>query len=417
MSSFNASSTTEKNYPIEKCVIFVDKLDDLYDSKALGAQQRFPEVDEYVGSLITYAKGTGHKARTAQACLFKAAMLGYPSAQLEYVNLFQETKSNFNKQLARVFYTLLKKNPAAPESLKNKAPHETEVDSRPMNGPEQQPETALAYSWFNSSRGKKWAKFFAPFIGIADPDHFIKGAGSEVLDCVPTLMLGMYNLPVADCVNAEYINDIYTSTENKEKFYNTVANYRLPRFSWIDRVKVPVMGLLSKLHLSSDFKSEGHKMCAAADIIVMLLCKDLYHETAEGLDARKPLALQTLTKMAKNGFPAAQLALSVYLRQCGVKEHNAAKITKACFWANKAKENDYTTNNEKLYINDNQLLETSLTDKEQAIRDAAKESRAQTSRHEDPASTRSTRIQRIKPNPRSAKVTRINPRQGKGQGE
>ncbi|MBP5160870.1 MAG: hypothetical protein ILP11_02330 [Alphaproteobacteria bacterium] len=415
------NDTKAKHQFIAECVALVDSLKDVYASNVTSPTQ-FPDVDNRVGLLAEYAQGTGRDAQLAQACLSKAALLGYPLAQFAYASLLKNTKSEFNKQLSGVLFALLMDNPAAPEHLKDAVPPGATLRATPSQTLEQlaqqEPiqETALTNSWL-LTRGEKWKNNLASITGIENPDHFIKGTNTAALACVPFLMLGLYNLPVADCVNAEYINDIYTSTENKEKFYNTVANYRLPRFSWIDRVKVPVMGLLSKLHLSNDFKSEGHKMCAAADIIVMLLCKDLYHETAEGLDARKPLALDTLTKMAKNGFPAAQLALSVYLRQCGVKENNAAKITKACFWANKAKENDYTTSNEKAYINDNHLLETSLTEKEQAVRAAAKESRAQKmSRHDEPASI-STRIQRIKPNPRSAKVTRINPRQGKGQGE
>jgi len=287
----------------------------------------------------------------------------------------------------------------------------------------------LTNSWL-LTRGEKWKNTLASITGIENPDHFIKGTNTAALACVPFLMLGMYDVPVANCVDVEYLKDFYTSEEDKDAFYNTVTKYlqpkNLPRFKWIDRVKVPVMGLLSKLNLANDFKSEGHKMCAVSDIIVMLLCRDLYRVSASNPDGRKTLALDTLQKMAAEvrdpstkektscGFPAAQLALAIYFRQRGLKENNQEMLQQSINWATLARDNDYTTRSEKKYIAERHLTTSELTKEEQEEEKArAAEQETQKKAKRDEFSTKASgRVVRITPHAgkKPPRVEKINPR-------
>ena len=219
-------------------------------------------------------------------------------------------------------------------------------------------ETALAYSFRKSQRQAGWkAAKLDEITGVRNPDDFMSGMGNPaVLPYVPELMLAMYNLPITSCVEDQYMSDIYNSPKDKEAFYKTISHYKLPRLSWADRIKVPVVGALSKLGLSKDFLSEGHKMCATSDVIAMLLGRELMLDTDKKFSSFKALALKTLQQMATNGFPSAQIALATYFRERGIEQGNEEKIKTSRVWATKATKNAYTTRNEKSFIKEKKLL-------------------------------------------------------------
>jgi len=347
MSNKNAITRLLKDLALK-----VDELPILYLSKQKGG------VPEDANHLLRDIAESLKLSQTAEermaffALLQKAAMAGYPLAQLEcakHIAQIAPDKSN----LARVFYTMLRNNPRTPAYMINAIPAGMTIHSQTLRTRSNlKNETALTHGFRNSTREIWWqAAKLDEITGIRNPDDFIRGDGlPAVLPYVPELLLATYNIPATNCVEDQYIKDIYGSVKNKEDFYKTVAHYRLPRLSWADRIKVPVAGALGKLGLSKDFVSEGHKMCATADVIVMLLSRELYVDHGTKFSSLKALARQTLEKMGNNGFPAAQLALAMYLRHHGLQRGDLKEVEESIKWAKLAAKNAYTTPNEKAFL-------------------------------------------------------------------
>ena len=354
---------------LKDLALAVDKLPVLYLSKQKGAG---PEDANHVLRDIAESLKLGQTAEERAsffALLQKAAMAGYPLAQLECAKHIAQSAPD-KSNLARAFYTMLRNNSRTPAYMINAIPAGMTIHSQTLRTRSNlKNETALTHGFRNSTREIWWqAAKLDEITGIRNPDDFIRGDGlPAVLPYVPELLLATYNIPATNCVEDQYIKDIYGSVKNKEDFYKTVAHYRLPRLSWADRIKVPVAGALSKLGLSKDFVSEGHKMCATADVIVMLLSRELYVDQGTKFSSLKALARQTLEQMGRNGFPAAQLALASYLRNHGLQRGDLKDVEESIKWAKMAAENTYTTSNEKAFLKKTGLMKNLTQEQVQSL--------------------------------------------------
>ena len=89
-------------------------------------------------------------------------------------------------------------------------------------------------------------------------------------------------------------------------------------------------------------------MCAAADVILMWLARDIYTEDPEKKTiSRKALALDTIHKMAKNGFPNAQIFMAKYLREQAIEQGQPDILDQAHAFATEVLKNPYATFKEK----------------------------------------------------------------------
>ena len=336
---------------LKKCVALFDQAPVLYTSTKEVTPEQVSSADAVIETMSRIARTSSDKnfSQTAAALLQALALKGYPLAQWEYARYLEKQEPHKTNH-SRIYYSLLKLNKFAPKEMKDKIPsgmclkseltEEDRQDLPDSNCP-------LEESWKQSEHQRWWDAAQMPTItGVRSPAEFMNGEGDPAaLPYIAELMLGTYNIPVTKCVEDQYLQDIYKTQEDKEAFYNTISNYKLPRLPWASRIAPPLVGWLGRLGLASDFVSEGHRMCAVADVILMLLGKDL-RSAKKG--SNKPfsfpaLARDTIEKMAKNGFPNAQALMACYLFHRGIEKDNQEDIDAARGYAEQVVKNPYAT--------------------------------------------------------------------------
>ena len=336
---------------MNKCIALFDQAPCLYLNGTTNSEA-LRSMDYVIQHMSFIARNEPNAtfAKQATALLQSLAIKGYPLAQREFARYLEKQEPNKSNH-ARLYYSLLVNNRFAPEYMKRQVPPGMcfKLD-QVFDTPMPEPNTPYEDAWQGSDRQKWWNEARLPEItGIRSPADFTAGRGrAESLPFVPEVMLGTYELPVTKCIEDEYIKDIYKTMEDKDAFYNTVTNYKMPRLSWADRISTPLLGMFSRFKWARDFLSEGHRMCAAADVILMWLARDIYTENPEKKTiSRKALALDTIHKMAKNGFPNAQVFMAKYLREQAIEQGQPDIIAQAREFASDVFDNPYATYKER----------------------------------------------------------------------
>ena len=336
---------------MDKCIALFDQAPILYTLSRSFTTDDLESVNGVVDKMATLARTAKDSkfSQRAAALLQALAMKGYPLAQWEYARYLEKQEPHRSNH-ARLYYSLLMYNECAPKYMKDKVPTGMLLAcNTPISESAESPASPLEEHWQNGEHLRWWkAARLDTITGVSSPAEFMSGKGDPVaLPYVPELMLGTYNMPLTKCVEDKYLLDIYRTQEDREAFYKTVTNYKLPRLSWADRIALPVVGWLGKLGLAKDFISEGHRMCAVGDVVLTLLGKEIYQTDGKKKGISRPaLALDTIKKMAKNGFPNAQIFLANYLRQQGLEHNNAQKVTSARAYAEQVINNPYAIGTE-----------------------------------------------------------------------